>query len=242
MVRMQSIAYALPIQPGKTEEYRRLMEEAHGRRNELHADSRRRMGVVREMAYVQKRPDLEWAIVYLEADDTLHASEVFAGAREPYDEWYKQQLYYVTGMDMNRPIAGAGMPEVLYEPDPRMERGPVAIASVLPIVPGKTDELRHYLSDVTDPRSDRMSKFLDRVGLKRMGIFLQTSVNGDALIFYMEGMDPPASRDRIAVSDHPDDVDWRAHLMEYTGIDYGKMPPVGEQIFSWEDTLRRKAA
>jgi hypothetical protein len=47
---MASFAAAMPILPGQTEAIRRMRDEALGSRRSEYEESRRRMGITREMA------------------------------------------------------------------------------------------------------------------------------------------------------------------------------------------------
>jgi hypothetical protein len=53
---MASLAFALQLTPGKTEEWRRWSEELLGPRRSEYEASRRRLGVSVERAYYQQTP------------------------------------------------------------------------------------------------------------------------------------------------------------------------------------------
>lgn len=86
-----SLAFILPLTPGKTEERRRWGEEILGpRRNEYHA-FRRRLGLTAQRMYLQHTPQGETAIIYLEGDDLQQAFRVLGESQEPFAIWFRQR-------------------------------------------------------------------------------------------------------------------------------------------------------
>jgi hypothetical protein len=73
---MASMAFAIPLTPDKTEAWRRWSEELAGPRRAEYEASRRRLGLTVERAYLQRTPQGDLNVVYLEADDL---ERVFAG-------------------------------------------------------------------------------------------------------------------------------------------------------------------
>ena len=54
---MTAITFAVPILPGKTEAWKQAVSEIHGPRKNEYEESRRRMGVTREVVSLQPSPD-----------------------------------------------------------------------------------------------------------------------------------------------------------------------------------------
>lgn len=103
---MASMAFALPVTPGQTEEWRRWSAELAGpRRNEYQA-SRRRLGVTAERAYLQHTPQGDVVIVYLEGTDLARAFRDLAHSQEPFDVWFRQRAKELfSGLDLSQPPA-----------------------------------------------------------------------------------------------------------------------------------------
>jgi hypothetical protein len=96
---VQSVAFALPLLPGQTDASRAaLVTCAEGARREAHQDARRRAGVVREAVWIQRAPQGDLAVVYLEADDLGAALEQFGTSVDPFDRWFREHVRLVHGI------------------------------------------------------------------------------------------------------------------------------------------------
>ena len=98
---MQSVAFATPILPGKTEADRQAMAScANGERKAEHAASRTRHGISRESVWIQQTPGGDIAVVYMEADDLQAAFQGLGSSDEPFDLWIREMLHDVHGIDL----------------------------------------------------------------------------------------------------------------------------------------------
>ena len=102
---MQSTCVAVPIQPGKLENWKRFIAELDGPRRSEHEASRRRMGIRRESAWLQEDPPM--AIVQIDADDPARASRELAKSDDPFDRWFREQVMDIHGLDFSK---AAGVP------------------------------------------------------------------------------------------------------------------------------------
>jgi hypothetical protein len=108
-----SVAFCVPIIPGKEETDRKSFEDAAGpRREELNA-SRRRAGITREMVWHQQTPDGTVAVVYLEADDIAASMQALATSADPFDQWFRDVIKDVHGIDLAE--GGPPTPELVFE-------------------------------------------------------------------------------------------------------------------------------
>ena len=78
---MPSIAFAIPILPGKTEQGYRFAGEVYGPRLEEFREHQRRFGVSRESWYLQKTPASDFILVYFAARDIAAVFRDFAALR-----------------------------------------------------------------------------------------------------------------------------------------------------------------
>ena len=98
---MQTIAFASPILPGKTQTDRDAMEScAHGDRQAQFQASRRRAGIERESVWVQSTPGGDVAVVLIEAPDIQTAMGSLATSEDPFDRWFREHIKDVHGMDL----------------------------------------------------------------------------------------------------------------------------------------------
>lgn len=98
---MQSVAFAAPILPGKTEADRVAMAAcAHGERKSAHEASRTRHGISREAVWIQQTPGGDVAVVYMEADDLQAAFQGLGSSEDAHDVWFREFLREVHGIDL----------------------------------------------------------------------------------------------------------------------------------------------
>ena len=111
---MSAIATALPILPGKTEEWKRVVQEATGPRRAELDEMHRRLGVRSANWFLQPTPDGAIGIVYLEGEGATEAFAKWGQSRHPFDVWFKQGIGATYGIDFNAPPPGPA-PQIMYE-------------------------------------------------------------------------------------------------------------------------------
>ena len=111
---MASLASAFPILPGKTEQWKHVSREIAGPRLGEYEASRKRMGVTREVAYLQQTPQGDMAIVYIEAQDIPRVFEGLGMSQEPFDAWFREQTKEIHGVDLSQPLPGP-LPEAIVD-------------------------------------------------------------------------------------------------------------------------------
>ena len=111
---MTSLALAFPILPGKTQQWKHFCQEMVGPRHLEYEASRTRLGVTREVAYLQQTPRGDLAVVYVEAQEIPRVFEGFGRSREPFDVWFRQQAMEIHGVDLTQPLPGP-LPEAIVD-------------------------------------------------------------------------------------------------------------------------------
>jgi len=102
---MTTIAFSIPIVPGKTESFRSAHRRfAVERRPEFEA-SRRRLGVAAERGFLQHTPAGDVAVVVFEVEDPARFFAGTAGSSEPIDGEFRAYLLDAFGLDVSR-VAG----------------------------------------------------------------------------------------------------------------------------------------
>jgi L-rhamnose mutarotase len=89
-----------PVLLGKADHVREFAAECTTRRGEF-AASLGRAGVHRELWFLS--PDGTALYVFLEADDVAAAFAHIATSSDPFDEWQRQQILDISGVDMTQP-------------------------------------------------------------------------------------------------------------------------------------------
>jgi hypothetical protein len=100
---MSSIAFVLPIVPGKEAEDRDALEEMVGSRRDEYEQARRTAGIQREAVWHQETPQGTIAVVYLEADDVGAAMQAIGTSEAPFDRWFRDTMKDVHGVDLAEP-------------------------------------------------------------------------------------------------------------------------------------------
>jgi hypothetical protein len=99
---MADVAFAAPILPGKLESWRAAMAQCQPG-NPDYVESRRRLGITREAAWLQSTPAGDFAVVYIQAEDLAAAFQGFATSAEPFDVWFRQAVSDAHGIDLSAP-------------------------------------------------------------------------------------------------------------------------------------------
>jgi hypothetical protein len=111
---MSSLALAVPIVPGKTEVWKRLIAEVTGPRRADTDGFHARLGVDKVNWYLQQTPLGDLFVLHMEGQDPAGAFVSWAQSEHPYDVWFKKQLEPLYGIDFNQPPPGP-LPEMVYE-------------------------------------------------------------------------------------------------------------------------------
>lgn len=111
---MAVIAMVLPILPGKTEAWRRAMEDLKQSRWAEFIAARQRQGITRERLWLQQTPQGDVEILYLETDDPARAFQEVVTSQEPFDVWFRDFAREHYGLDLSQPMPGP-LPELIVD-------------------------------------------------------------------------------------------------------------------------------
>ena len=95
---MTLMAYAFPIQPGKTSAWRQWAAELNGPRQREFAASRERVGI-HERTFLQQSPQGDMVIITLEGDDPADAFGRMMGSSDPFTTWFLERVKEFHGID-----------------------------------------------------------------------------------------------------------------------------------------------
>jgi hypothetical protein len=99
---MAMLALAVPILPGRTEQWRGWIEALRGPRYQEFVASRQRVGL-RERVFLQVTPQGEQAIIVWEGADLPEALQQLLSADDEFTRWGLQQGWDVHGLDPAQP-------------------------------------------------------------------------------------------------------------------------------------------
>ena len=97
---MAVLAFALPILPGKQEAWRRFCQELLESRRCEYEESRRHLGISREVTWFAQTAQGEMAIVSMEGDHPEQVLLTLATSELPFDDWLRQQLVELHGLEV----------------------------------------------------------------------------------------------------------------------------------------------
>ena len=95
---MSLMAYAFPIERGKTSAWRKWADELNGERQREFAASRERVGV-HERTFLQETPQGDLVIVTLEGDDPAGAFAKMMERSDPFTTWFLEHVKEFHGID-----------------------------------------------------------------------------------------------------------------------------------------------
>jgi LmbE family N-acetylglucosaminyl deacetylase len=111
---MALLALAIPLAPGKTDQWKKFTDELRGARRAEFVASRKRLGV-RERTFLQRTPHGDMVIVTLEGENPAKAFAEFGQGTDAFTTWFKQQVSELHGgMDLSAPPPGP-MPELIVD-------------------------------------------------------------------------------------------------------------------------------
>jgi hypothetical protein len=227
---MAKFMVAMPAPAGVAEEGRKFAEEVNDRFGEFR-ESRRRLGVTRERAWLHRTSVGDFFVLLLEGDDPVEANRTFAASQDPFDVWFKERAGGILGADFTRPIPV--QPELIYRSAPDVSDAREAMGVVLPLVPGKTETHRRMAEEVKGPRRAAFDAFHDRAGVTE-DWWIQETPAGDVVLGYLESDDLARAMDYLARSKDETEMWFKQSLMETEGIDWAAPPPpLPELLFDW---------
>ena len=111
---MATLAMTLPLLPGKTESWKRWVQEMAGTRLSEFQASRKRLGITREASFLQQTPQGDMAILYIEAEDMARTFQGLATSQDPFDALFRQKTQEFFGLDLAQPPSGP-LPETIFD-------------------------------------------------------------------------------------------------------------------------------
>lgn len=104
--RKRGLAFCVPVLPGMDDEGRAFAAEAYGTRVVELSDSRRALGVSREVVCLNTSPAGQLIAVYTEGDDPVEANRRFAASQSSFDVWFKDECkrLFPPDIDFNVPL------------------------------------------------------------------------------------------------------------------------------------------
>jgi hypothetical protein len=77
---------------------KRWSRELNGPRREEHDRSRKRLGIVREVAGLMQTPEGDFVCLFHEAEDLAKTFQMLATSDGPYDQWFREKVADLHGI------------------------------------------------------------------------------------------------------------------------------------------------
>ena len=110
-----------------------------------------------------------------------------------------------------------------------------SLAMAFPILPGKTEQWKHFTQEMAGPRHSEYEASRKRLGETREAAYLQHTPQGDMAVIYAEAQDVQRVFEGFGMSQEPFDVWFREQVKEIHGVDLSQpLPgPLPEAFTDW---------
>lgn len=102
-----TILFAAPILPGKSENWRRWLQEIMELRRSQYEESRRRLGITDERVWIAETVNGNVVIIAVVAAHPEQLLLQIATSDLPFDRWYREQLLILQGFDLAKTVSRA---------------------------------------------------------------------------------------------------------------------------------------
>jgi Family of unknown function (DUF6176) len=120
---MHAIATAIPLLPGKSEEWRRWIQELEGSCHAEYVAALRRWGISHARFWISEGGGSEVVIAYFEMQDPDALTDVLETSQHPFDVWYRWKLQEFHGLDVRQMRRRRLDPVLVWPEQPDMGSG-----------------------------------------------------------------------------------------------------------------------
>jgi hypothetical protein len=113
-------AVAIPILPGKTEQWKKFSNELKTRYKKEFNESRKNAGV-QERTFFQSTPQGDFVLVTHEGENPADAMKKIGAQTGEFTKWFISQVKELHGFDLSQPNALPPNPEMVIESEPIAE-------------------------------------------------------------------------------------------------------------------------
>ena len=226
---MSRTALVFPVVPGK--DAREIATELKSRPRE-YEQSRRRLGITMERAYLQHTPMGDFVTAYIEAEgDLLEKFAMLPSSDLDIDRYFVKASKEIHGADLTQPMPGPAPETVAAWIDPTATGRGRGMAFCAPLTPGETDRARAFVADAY--HRDDFTASRRRLNVSEELITLHSTPQGDLVGIYIEGDDPTQGNAGFAASQDPFDLWFKEQLTKIfpAAIDFSKPVEGVEEIF-----------
>ena len=201
---------AIPIAPGKTDAWEAALHELTGPRYSEYETSRRRFGLTSQTTFVQKTPMGDFALIHMTGADVHASFHAMSTSQDPWDVKWRALTQSLHGVDFaqGERVTPAIVP--LYSMEG--SAGGTPFMFLAPLGSDGAARLQALAKELATTRHADYVRARTALGIHREAVFLETSAQGEAAVFYWLADEPVASLRALAASRDPFDVWLRDQL------------------------------
>jgi hypothetical protein len=240
---MSRAALVFPVMPGK--DAREIANEFKTRPGE-YEQSRRRLGITMERAYLQHTPMGDFVTSYIESEgDMQDAFANVASSDLDIDRYFVKAVREIHGADLSEPLPGPQPETIAAWIDSTAEGRGGGMALCAPLSPGAAERARAFVADAY--HRDEFTASRRRLHVNEELLTLHSTPQGDIVGIYIEGEDPQKGNAGFAASQDPFDLWFKEELTKIfpPEVDFSKPVEGIEELFDSTkvaDLSLRKAA
>ena len=226
---MSRTALVFPVLPWK--DARDIATEMKSRPRE-YEQSRRRLGITLERAYLQHTPMGDYVTAYVEAEgDLLEKFGRLPSSELDIDRYFVKAVKEIHGADLTQPMPGPLPETVAAWFDPTAKGRGRGMALCAPLAPGETERARAFVADAY--HRDEFTASRRRLNVSVELLTLHSTPQGDVVGIYIEGDDPAKGNAGFAASQDPFDLWFKEQLAKIfpPSVDFTKPVEGVEEIF-----------
>ena len=196
---MERTTLPFPVLPGANA--RAISQRFNDQPKEYH-ESRSRLGITMERAYLQVTPMGDFVVAHLETERSF--AETTAAMMQSdleIDKFFIAQVKEIHGIDLGVAPEGPPPENIGVWTDPAVTTRGRGFAFTAPTLPDKRDAGRAFLKDAFS--RDDMTRTSRELGGHLESVTLVVTPMGDMVAVYLEGKDPDAANIQFAASQDP---------------------------------------
>lgn len=213
------LGIAVPIAPGKTVAWQAALEELLGPRYAEYEASRRRYGLTSQTTFLQHTPMGDFALIHLTGPDVHASFHAMSSSQDPWDVKWRELTLDLHGMDFARGERVFPKVEAVYTMESGDASGARPFMFLAPLDRDALARFRALSREVMGARHGAYVRARTQIGVRREAVFLESTPQGDAAVFYWLADDPVESLRLLAASTDPFDVWLRGEA--------GSLHPIG---------------
>jgi hypothetical protein len=200
-----------PLLPGKSDDDARGIADGFRERPQEYTESRRRLVVSLERAYLQSTPIGSFDVAHTESERPFDAFVADTAKSElPIDRFFVDTVRELHGFDLTQPPPGPASETIGAWFDPAVTTRGRGMAFVAPLLPGTEHAALAFIADAFS-REDRTRP--RRAWYQSAEVVTITATpSGEVAAVYLEGEDPFAGNVASAASSDPFDTWFKAEL------------------------------